>query len=122
MSLRKLYIALALAVVMAVAPIGAALMLNGWEPPRPVAEGAPVRLAVVNIWVYLGMMVLSWIITAALTPKPRPPEIQRGTVPTVTDGKRVIRIYGTQWIEDPGVLAMQQVDPADPIRTKGGKK
>jgi hypothetical protein len=40
----------------------------------------------------------------------------------VKDGKRVIRIYGANWITEPGQLAMKQIDPPDPIKAKQGKK
>lgn len=49
------------------------------------------------------------------------PQPQRGTVPSIKDGKKVVRVFGTVWIDDPMQLAMQQMGE-DPIRSKGGKK
>lgn len=54
-------------------------------------------------------------------PKPQTPQPQKGTVPSIKDGKKVVRVFGTVWIDDPMQLAMQQTG-ADPIRSKGGKK
>lgn len=49
------------------------------------------------------------------------PQPQRGTLPSIKDGKKVARVFGTVWIDDPMQLAMQQTGE-DPIRSKGGKK
>lgn len=54
-------------------------------------------------------------------PKAQTPQPKASTVPTVKDGKRVIRVYGTVWIDDPMQIAMKQVGE-DPIKSKGGKK
>ena len=89
---------------------------------EPHVAGQPVAAAWVQVLWWLGSMVVSWIVMRAFAPKPEAPEIQRGTIPTVQDGRRFVRIYGEQWIHDPEVLAMQPIDPPDPITKKGGKK
>lgn len=40
---------------------------------------------------------------------------QQATLPDEKDGKSYCRVYGTEWIEDPAVIAMQQTG-ADPIQ------
>lgn len=42
---------------------------------------------------------------------------QKGTIPSVKDGKKIVRVFGTVWIDDPMQLAMQQTGE-DPIRSK----
>ena len=77
--------------------------------------------AIVNLWVQLALLVVSYALTVILAPRPKPPPVQKATIPTVKDGKRIVRVYGTVWIDDPQQLAMKQTDP-DPIKKKGGKK
>lgn len=40
---------------------------------------------------------------------------QQATLPDEKDGKSYCRVFGTEWIEDPAVIAMQQTG-ADPIQ------
>lgn len=85
---------------------------------QPPAE-APAVLA----WVWqVAFLVVSFVLQYALAPKPQPPQPEVAELPRVDDGKRVVRIYGTVWIKDPTQLAMMQLDPPDPIKSKGGKK
>lgn len=58
-------------------------------------------------------IVLAVALSAQQSPRSQGP--QKGTVPDVKDGKRVIRVYGTVWIDDPIQLAMKQTDTT-PIR------
>lgn len=69
------------------------------------------------IFVVIGAVFLAF----SARPKNQTPQPQRGTVPSIKDGKKVVRVFGTVWIDDPMQLAMQQTG-ADPIRSKGGKK
>lgn len=85
-------------------------------------DGVEVKQAVINFWVQIALLVVSYVIAVATAPKPKKPEPQKGEVPNTKDGKRVVRIFGTVWRTEPEILAMQQIDPPDPIRTKGGKK
>jgi len=75
----------------------------------------------VHIFYYIAILIVSSVVMAAIAPKPKPPPAQKGTIPTIKDGKRVLRVYGTVWIDDPMQLAMKQLD-AEPIKKKGGKK
>jgi hypothetical protein len=89
------------------------------NPATPRVDGVELQLA---FWVQLVLMVVSYVLSAALAPKPETPQPEIAKVPRVEDGKRVILISGTVWIDDPTQLAMQQINPPDPIKTKGGKK
>lgn len=69
------------------------------------------------MFVTIAIIVVAAILAVALSsihpPKSQGP--QKGTVPDVKDGKRVIRVYGTVWIDDPIQLAMKQTSTS-PIR------
>lgn len=86
-----------------------------WRGPKP-------HMAIANIFIQIGLMILSSLISRALAPKPKPPEPQKADIPDVKDGKRIVRIYGANWITEPAQLAMKQMDPPDPIKQKVGKK
>lgn len=73
------------------------------------------------MWVRIALVVVSWIISRALAPRPKPPDVPTADVPETKDGYRFRRIYGTVWITDPVVLAMRKVGE-DAIRKSGGKK
>lgn len=89
----------------------------------PVQRSGPEpQQAIANWIIQIGLIIISSLISRALAPKPKPPEPQKADIPDVKDGKRVIRIYGANWITEPGQLAMKQIDPPDPIKAKQGKK
>jgi hypothetical protein len=69
------------------------------------------------MWVALAIIVVALILAVATMPGVRNQNTgpTKGTVPDVKDGKRVIRIYGTVWINDPIQLAMLNTDQT-PIR------
>ncbi|HEY4145162.1 hypothetical protein [Pinirhizobacter sp.] len=70
------------------------------------------------MWVLIAVVIVSLIVAVALQPSaPRQPGAQKGTVPDVTDGKRVRRVYGTLWIDDPMQLAMKEMGET-PIKKK----
>lgn len=94
-----------------------AVLLESLMPSR--GEQTTI-LAVFNVWVNLGLLLVSYLLQAAFAPKQKPPERQKGKLPDVKDGKRVRRAFGTIWMKDPTQLAMKQMGE-DPIR-KGGKK
>ncbi len=60
------------------------------------------------MWVALAVVVVALILAVAMMPNVRNQNAgpTKGTVPDVKDGKRIIRIYGTVWIDDPMQLAM----------------
>lgn len=69
------------------------------------------------MWVALALVVVALILAVAMIPSVNTASAgpQKGTVPDVKDGKRIIRIYGTVWINDPIQLAMLNTDQT-PIR------
>lgn len=69
------------------------------------------------IFVLIGAVALA----LSAQPKTQTPQPQKGTLPSIKDGKKVVRVFGTVWIDDPMQLAMQQMGE-DPIRSKSGKK
>ncbi|WP_458068627.1 hypothetical protein [Rhodanobacter sp. BL-MT-08] len=74
------------------------------------------------MWILIAEGLVALILTIALTPKlPGTPPPPKGSVPDVADGKRIIRLYGTVWIDNPTQLAMLPGTPI-PIRKSGGKK
>lgn len=73
------------------------------------------------MWVQLAILVISALISYATRPKPTQPKPQGATAPVVEEGKRIRKIYGTVWIDDPIILGFKRIG-TDPIRTKGGKK
>lgn len=87
--------------------------------PAPPVSGVEPQLA---FWWALAMMVVSYVINAALAPKPEVPKPEVAKVPRIEDGRRLVLISGTVWIDDPAQLAMLQIQPPIPIKSKGGKK
>lgn len=69
------------------------------------------------MWVALAVVVVALILAVAMMPNVRNQNAgpTKGTVPDVKDGKRIIRIYGTVWIDDPMQLAMLNTGQS-PIR------
>ena len=74
-----------------------------------------------QIFYYLIVMIIAAVVMAALAPKPKPPEAQKGQTPEVKDGRAVREVFGTVWIDDPTIGGGHNGDP-EPIRKKGGKK
>jgi hypothetical protein len=104
-----------LAIVLAV-DLAATLDRTVLRPPAPEAQQA------IFPWVIqLILLAASYIITAALTPKPKPPEPVKANVPVVEEGKGIEVFFGTVWVEDPTVLAFKEVGTKK-IKAKGGKK
>lgn len=71
---------------------------------------------------------ITWIIIivvialAVVLSMPKPPttEAQTANAPEVLDGRKIRKVYGTVWIDDPTVLAWKRMGTV-PIRS-GGKK
>lgn len=100
---------------------GAAWLLDQLLPARPGPE--PV-LAVFNVFVQIGIMIVSALISYALTPKPKPPKpasITDFDVPTAEEGREIPVVFGEVWIPDANVLWYGDLR-SEPIRKKGGKK
>lgn len=72
------------------------------------------------MWIALAIVIVALIVAVAMMPSVTNQNARpaKGTVPDVKDGKRIIRVYGTVWIDDPIQLAMLNTDQS-PIRTSG---
>lgn len=72
------------------------------------------------MWIALAIVIVALIVAVAMMPSVTNQNARpaKGTVPDVKDGKRIIRVYGTGWIDDPIQLAMLNTDQS-PIRTGG---
>ena len=112
---RRLALALAVMSMPAVAAFAIAHALFA----APAADGAPAQ-AFVDWVVYAVLLVVSAVLSYALTPRPQAPEAQQAERPHVRDGQGIVRVYGEVWIDDPVVLGWKQIG-VDAIR-KGGKK
>lgn len=73
------------------------------------------------MWVQIAILVVSALISYATRAKPTKPEPQEVTTPTAEEGKKLRKVYGTIWVDDPQVLGFKKMG-TDPIQTKGGKK
>jgi hypothetical protein len=84
-------------------------------------DGVPVAQAYIQFIVQIVVMIVCALISYAMRPKPKVPEAQKSNVPVVDDGKGIIIVFGTVWIDDSIVLGWKDLDP-EPIKSKGGKK
>lgn len=73
------------------------------------------------MWVQIAILVISSLINYATRPKPQKPQPGKVETPVAEEGRRIPKIYGTVWIDDPQVLGFKQIG-TDRIRSKGGKK
>jgi hypothetical protein len=71
------------------------------------------------MWAAIVLIIVA-IIVAVWASKQGPPKTDtpKAEVPEVLDGRKIRRIYGTVWIDDPIVLAFKQVGTI-PIKAKG---
>ena len=88
---------------------------------KQLLSDAPPAQAVINIWIQLAILVISALISYALRPKVEGAKPQEGSIPQVQDGKSIVRIYGTVWIDDSIILAWSTQIPPEPIKKKGKK-
>lgn len=75
-------------------------------------------------FVYLAVMVVSSLVSAALAPKQKPPKPSSLTdfdAPTAEEGRAIPVIFGTVWMTGPNVVWYGDLRTT-PIRKKGGKK
>jgi hypothetical protein len=59
------------------------------------------------IWVQLAILVISAVLTYALTPKPQSPapdQLSDVSVPTIEIGKPVSVAFGEVWVDDSNIL------------------
>lgn len=87
------------------------------------ASAAPplAQHAYINFVVQLVIMVVAAIIAYATRPKPETPKANTPSVPVAEDGKGIVEIFGTVWVDDANQLAWKAKEPIA-IRRKGGKK
>lgn len=74
-------------------------------------------------WFYIIMLVVSLVVSVAMRPKPqnaKPPALVDFSVPTAEEGREIMKIFGTVWIDDPNVLWYGDLR-TKPIKAKGGK-
>lgn len=90
----------------------------------PARTGPEPVLAVFNVFVQIGLIILSALIQYAVGPKPKPPKpasITDFDVPTAEEGREIPVVFGEVWITGPNVLWYGDLR-SEPIRKKGGKK
>jgi hypothetical protein len=110
------------ALVAAVMLVIACVTYVGLQAPPPAAEGEiEVVRAWVNFLVQVGIMLVAALVSYAMRPKPKDPEVAKASVPVTEDGKSIRRIYGEVWIPDSIILGFKQTGTT-PIKAKGGKK
>lgn len=76
------------------------------------------------MWSQLIILVVSWIVSAALAPKPerpKPAALEDLNVPTVDTARPVPVVFGTVWVSDPNIVWYGDLRTT-PIKKKGGKK
>lgn len=107
---RTMLIIVALILVMA-AYIGLSPnnAMTHYSGTRPVLAIAPVVLQLIVAIVFA-------VISAALQPKPKPPEPGRADTPDIKEGKAPVEIFGAVWLNEPFMAGWKQLDPPEPIK------
>lgn len=75
------------------------------------------------IWVIVIELVIALIVALAFHPHasgPKPASLQDFNAPVAQDGREVIDVCGTVWIDDPNVIWYGDLTTV-PIRADGGK-
>lgn len=104
----------------------AALAAIAWvlDELAPARTGPEPVMAIFNIFIQIGLILVSSLISYALTPKPKPPKpaaITDFDVPTAEEGREIPVVFGEPWITGPNVLWFGDLK-AEAIKKKGGKK
>jgi hypothetical protein len=107
------------AAVAAVAALVLLLAAGAVQLLRAPAPGEPVQ-ALAWFW-WLAIAIVAAFVISALMPKPPPPDPQEGQTPETKDGKQLVRVYGSVWIDDAAIAGWVNNDP-EPIRRRSGKK
>ena len=94
--------------------------LGRWAGDPPASPHALLFLP--QLAAALIMMVVSTLITLALTPKPKPPEPGKADTPDIQEGQAPVEIFGAVWLSEPIMAGWAQLDPPEPIKSKAGKK
>lgn len=102
--------------------VAIALAVNLARQDLPATIGGRPASQAIAAWVIqIIIMAVVAILSYALRPKPKDPEAVKGTIPTAEDGKGIIIVSGTVWIDDSIVLGFKQLGTTK-IKSKGGKK
>ena len=98
-------------------------LLDTYAMPHPVSAIQP-QLAVINFIIQIIILVVSAVISYAMTPKPKPPKpaaLADFDLPTAEEGRAIPVVFGTVWIKGPNVLWYGALR-STAIKAKGGKK
>lgn len=77
--------------------------------------------AIIGLIIWIIVAILAAVALSMSASKPAKPPDDQTNAPTTQDGRSAVRYYGTNWVDDPAMLAWKVVG-RDPIKTKGGKK
>lgn len=94
--------------------------VHAYLDAREVVVGQVVH-AWVNWVVQIVLLVVSALLSYALSPKPEEPKPVDGKAPEVVDGKSIRKLYGTGWMDDPMVLGWKAMGTTK-IKAKSSKK
>ncbi|WP_282266486.1 hypothetical protein [Stenotrophomonas sp. PS02298] len=72
------------------------------------------------VW-QIAIMVVSALISYSMRPKIEKPKPLDANVPVVEDGKAIITVFGTVWVDDSVILAWKNLGTEE-IKSKTGKK
>lgn len=71
-------------------------------------------------WALIAIQIVASLLLAALQPKPKSPNTKTAERPTIEEGRKHVKIYGTVWIDKVQVNAWKQVGTKT-IKSKGKK-
>lgn len=73
------------------------------------------------MWPLIASFLISTVISYITRPRVEAPKPGVYEVPEVEEGRPHIKVYGTDWIDDPQMLGFKKMG-TDRIRKSGGKK
>lgn len=77
-----------------------------------------------QILIQIAIMIVSAVLSYALTPKPKPPKpasLDDFDLPTAEEGREIPVVFGEVWVKGPNVIWYGDLS-SRAIRTKSGKK
>lgn len=74
------------------------------------------------VWVYLALLVISLFVAASASKgtNAKPPSLTDFDAPTAEEGRAVVEIFGTGWVDDYNWLWYGDLSTS-PIKASGGK-
>ena len=72
------------------------------------------------MWAAIVIIIIAILVAVLYRPKVPTQDAQKAEAPVVQDGRKIRKVYGTVWIDDPMVLAWKPMGTI-PIKS-GGKK